>query len=218
MNARPRAFAALSLFDEESVAVVDGELQWIPLRRRLGIGAFGTNAYRAAHSGDLLVEDHVESPGQEELYLVVRGRAEFAVGEETLEAPAGTAIFLPDPEVRRAAVALADETVVLAVGGWRDRPYHSLPWEPIFLAEDLMRRGEWAAAVQTLEREAGDHRDSPFVRFHVARCRARLGEDTAALEELRRAIEKKPEMLQRAEQEESFEGLRRLPGWPARSG
>ncbi len=147
--------------------------------------------------------------------MVVRGRAEFTVGDDTVTAPAGTAVFVPDADLQRGAVALEDETVVLAVGGWRDRPYHSLPWEPIFLAEDLMRRGEWGAAAETLEREAGDHRDSPFVRFHIACCRARLGEDEAALEELRRALESKPEMLERAEQEESFTNLRRHPGWPS---
>ena len=34
--------------------------------------------------------------------------------------------------------------MVLAVGGWRDRPYHSLPWEPIYLAMPQMRAGDWA--------------------------------------------------------------------------
>jgi hypothetical protein len=214
MNAKDRAFRMLSIFDEDTVPVVEGGLQWVPLRRRLGIGAFGTNAYRAARRGDLVVEDHVESPGQEELYVVVRGRAEFTIGDESVKAAAGAAVFLPDPEVQRGAVALDDETVVLAVGGWRDRPYHSLPWEPIFLADDLMRRGEWATAAETLEREAGDHRDSPFVRFRIACCSARMGEDEAALEELRRAVKERPELLQRAEQEESFASLRQHPGWP----
>ena len=57
-------FRTLSLFDDEAVPVADG-LQWVPVRRRLGIGAFGTNAYRAEHVGDPVVEEHVESPGQE---------------------------------------------------------------------------------------------------------------------------------------------------------
>jgi hypothetical protein len=61
----PKGFEVLSLRDEETIAIEGGELEWIPLRRRLGAGAFGTNAYRAAKAGDRVVEDHVESPGQE---------------------------------------------------------------------------------------------------------------------------------------------------------
>jgi mannose-6-phosphate isomerase-like protein (cupin superfamily) len=89
-----------------------------------GIRGFGINAFRAGREGDAVVEDHVESPGQEELYVVVRGRARLVVGEETIDAPAGTAVFVPQPDVRRRGVAPEDGTVVLAVGGWRDQPYH----------------------------------------------------------------------------------------------
>lgn len=42
----------MSLVDEGSVLVSGGEIEWVPVRRRLGIGAFGTNAYRARHAGD----------------------------------------------------------------------------------------------------------------------------------------------------------------------
>jgi mannose-6-phosphate isomerase-like protein (cupin superfamily) len=124
----------LSIFDEDSVPVGGDALQWVPLRRRLGIAAFGTNAYRATRTGDVVIEEHVESPGQEELYVVLRGRAEFKVGEDAFEGAAGAAVFVSQPGVRRQAIALEDETVVLAVGGWTDRAYHSLPWEPIYLA------------------------------------------------------------------------------------
>lgn len=205
----------LSIFDEESVLLEGERSQRVPVRRRLGIGAFGTNAFRATSAGDAVIEDHVESPGQEELYVVVRGRAEFKVGEEVFEAAAGTAVFVPQPDVRRRAVALDDGTVVLAVGGWRDRPYHSLPWEPIYLAQQFMRRGDWAAAAETLEREAGEHRETAIVQFRLACCHARLGQHDVALGELRHAIEINPNMRQRAEDEENLASLRGLPGWPA---
>src|SRR5215210_2238127 len=111
------SFQVMSILDEETVPVAGGTLQWVPLRRRLGIRAFGTNAYRAAKKGDTVIEEHVESPGQEELYVVISGRARFSLGAEELDAPVGTAVFVSQPEVRRAAVALEDNTVVLAVGG-----------------------------------------------------------------------------------------------------
>ena len=193
-------------------------MQWLPLRRRLGISAFGTNVYRAAREGDPVIEDHVESPGQEELYLVLAGRARFVVGEEEIDAPVGTAIFVEDPAVRRRGDAVEDETVVLAVGGWPDQPYHSLPWEPIYLAQEPMRQGDWAAAAEILEREAGDHANTAIVQFRLACCHARLGEHDLALEELRRAIEINPDIRARALEEDHLASLRDAPGWAAAIG
>lgn len=213
MSGHGAPFEVLSIFDEEPVPIEGGRLQWVPVRRRLGIGAFGTNAYRADAAGEPVVEDHVESPGQEELYLVVRGRAEFFIGDERVEAGAGTLVFLPEPGVRRRAVALEDGTAVLAVGGWRDRPYHSLPWEPIYLAQRFMRAGDWEAAAATLEREAGEHLDTAIVQFRLACCHARAGRLDVAIDELARAIEINPEMRQRAEREEHLEALHGHPRW-----
>jgi hypothetical protein len=207
-------FHRLSIFDEPSVPVLEGTLEWIPVRRRLGIGAFGTNAYRAAKAGDVIIEDHVESPGQEEMYLVVRGRARLTVGDQTVEAGVGDVVFVPDPETRRGGTAIEAETVVLGVGGWPDQPYHSLPWEPIFLANEAMAREDWAEAVATLEREAGEHREKPIVRFRIAGCLAQLGEYERALSELRAALEARPQMLEMAERDELLAPLRDLPAWP----
>ena len=47
-------------------------------------------------------------------------RATFTLGDETLDAPAGTIVFIRDPEVRRHARAEEPGTSVLAVGGPRD--------------------------------------------------------------------------------------------------
>ncbi len=214
MNAEQVGFRTLSIFDDESVAIDGGRLQWVPVRRRLGVGSFGINAYRAADAGDVVVEEHVESPGQEELYIVLRGRAKLEIHEETVDAPAGTAVFVPQPDVRRSGVALEDGTVMLAIGGWRDRPYHSLPWEPLYLAQESMRQGDWATAAETLEREAGDHRDTAILQFRLACCHARLGEHDVAIKELRRAIEINPTMLERAAAEEDLSSLRGLDGSP----
>ncbi len=215
MDSDPPPIRVLSILDEDAVAIMGGTLDWVPVRRMLGIRAFGTNAYRARRSGDAVIEDHVESPGQEELYVVLSGRVRFVAAEEEFDLPAGSAVFLPRPEVRRRATALEDGTVVLAIGGWPDRPYHSLPWEPIYLAQESMHRGDWTTAAQTLEREAGEHRDTAIVQFRLACCHARLGEHALALTELRRAIELNPSMRERAADEEDLASLRELEGWTA---
>ena len=89
---------------------------WLPLRRRLGVAAFGVNAWRAGE-GDAVIEEHDETTsGHEELYVVVRGSATFTVGGEDVDAPAGTIVFVSDPAARRGAVARAADTLVLTVG------------------------------------------------------------------------------------------------------
>ena len=45
------ALRALSLFEDEPVPILGGALDWVPVRRRLGVSAFGVNAYRAAQAG-----------------------------------------------------------------------------------------------------------------------------------------------------------------------
>lgn len=215
MDESDAKFRLLSLADSDSVSTAGGKLQWVPVRRRLGVSAFGTNAFRAARAGDLVVEDHVESPGQEELYIVVAGGARFSLDGEEVEAPAGTALFAPDPDVRRSAIATDDETIVLAVGGWPGRPYHSLPWEPIYLAQEAMREGDWATAAEILEREAGEHIDRPIVQFRLACCHAQAGAQEAGIEAVRRAIELDPEMRERAAGEPQLTALHSSPDWQA---
>src|SRR5204863_281542 len=50
-----------------------------PVRHHLGISAFGTNAWRGENAGDRLVPSHTEDPGNQELYVVLRGRARFEI-------------------------------------------------------------------------------------------------------------------------------------------
>lgn len=63
--------------DELEALPGPGSLTWHPVRARLGLRAFGTNAYSAQTVGDDVVEPHTESAeyGHEELYFVARGRA-----------------------------------------------------------------------------------------------------------------------------------------------
>jgi mannose-6-phosphate isomerase-like protein (cupin superfamily) len=87
----------------------------VPVRHALGFRAAGVNAWKA-DAGGQLIPPHEEDSGSEELYVVVRGRAAFTVGEEEADAPAGTLVFAP-PEVFRTAVAAEDGTIVFVVGG-----------------------------------------------------------------------------------------------------
>lgn len=215
MSPADSAFEVLAIDTADAIPVAGDGLDWVPVRRRLGIEAFGVNAFRAAQAGDPVVEDHVESPGQEELYVVLRGRARLRIGAEEVEAAAGMAIFVSDPQLRRSGTALEDRTIVLAVGGWPGRAYRSLPWEPIYMARPAMRRGDWAGAAEILLREGGEHLETAILQYRLACCHARLGEDERALEELARAIAVDPAYAERAASEDAFAALRDREDWPA---
>ena len=111
------------------------DAEWTPIRHVLGIGAFGVNAWHGAEAGAIVIEPHDEIPGSdcgcaghEELYLVLEGRARFEVGAEPVDAPAGTLVAVP-PHVRRKAVALVEDTTILAIGAPRGEAYSPAPWE-----------------------------------------------------------------------------------------
>jgi hypothetical protein len=108
----------------------DGDAAWAPVRHALDIAAFGVNAFTAARSGSVVIEDHDESDSRhEELYVVLAGRAEFTIDGESLDAPAGTLIAVRDPDLRRVARAAQAQTTVLAVGGTAGAAFEPREWE-----------------------------------------------------------------------------------------
>jgi quercetin dioxygenase-like cupin family protein len=116
-------------------------LTWLPVRARLGIGAFGCNAYVAGAEGEDVVEPHTEAgTTHEELYFVARGRAEFTVDGERFDAPAGTYVFVPEPESHRHAVAAEAGTTVLSFGG--PPTFEPSEWEGRWLREHRARQQE----------------------------------------------------------------------------
>lgn len=129
------AWASIQLGEIEPIPVVNDTLLWRPVRRALDIGAFGINAYVAPNAGDDVVEEHTESSlGHEEVYVVLSGHATFTLDGATLDAPAGTVVFIRDVDVKRHARADEDGTSVLAVGGPRDARYEPSAWEDFFFA------------------------------------------------------------------------------------
>jgi hypothetical protein len=148
--------ALLHIDDVERIEA-GGAGWWRPIRRTLGITAFGINAYSADGAGDSLIETHDETSfgagRHEELYLVLSGRATFTVAGCELDAPAGS-LLLVEAVTERGAVAAVSNTTVLVVGG---RPGAALPVSP------------YAGNPETRERAAGDEdlesvRDDPALR------------------------------------------------------
>lgn len=99
------------------------------VRGFLGVQSFGVNAFES-HKGELLVVPHDElgeGEQQEEVYLVVEGRARFFCDGEPFELGRGELLYAR-PGVRREAVALETPTMVFMVGGRPGEAYSPPIW------------------------------------------------------------------------------------------
>jgi hypothetical protein len=107
-----------------------GDPDWKPLRHHFGLEGFGANAFVQSEAGGRLVDDHRETDTRhQELYVVLEGRAEFTVDGEPFDCPAGTCVAIPDPEVRRGAIAVDPATAVLVIGGTPGKAYEISTWD-----------------------------------------------------------------------------------------
>jgi tetratricopeptide (TPR) repeat protein len=188
---------------------------WLPLRRRLGVSAFGVNAWIGGE-GDAVIEEHDEQPsGHEELYVVVRGSVVFTVGSEQVDAPAGTVVFVSDPAARRKGVAREADTLVFAVGAKPGAAYEPLGWEENADVIPLFNRGEYAQARERLLAAVERWPDSGGLLYNLACAESRVGETDAALEHLRQAVEVEPHFAEYAQSDEDFEAIRSDPRFPS---
>jgi mannose-6-phosphate isomerase-like protein (cupin superfamily) len=178
-------YTILSL-DEVETAPNHGS-SLIPVRHYLGFRPAGVNAW-TADAGGQLIPPHSEDSGNEELYVVVHGRARFTVGEEEADGPVGTLVFVP-PEVFRTAVADEDGTIVFVVGGTAGEPFDSDGWDSYALADAYRQSGrleEGRAVVEQLIAAKPDHWP---VHYNAACFEALSGNADAAFEHLHRTKE-----------------------------
>jgi hypothetical protein len=72
------SYAVTSIDDFQEFSYREARLR--PVRHHFGITAFGVNAWTAEAPGELLVPEHAQDEDEdEELYLVLRGRAVFEI-------------------------------------------------------------------------------------------------------------------------------------------
>jgi tetratricopeptide (TPR) repeat protein len=188
---------------------VAGGLRWRPIRRTLGIDAFGMNAYTAEREGDDVVESHTEQNlGHQEVYVVLAGRATFELDGDTLDAPAGTVVFLRDPAIRRYARAAEPGTTVLAVGGKAGEAYSPSAWEWYFEAERFRDPLDPEAALRLMDEANERFPDNAGVLYSTACWQALAGREDEALETLRRAAELEPRVREWAAGDDDLASVR----------
>jgi hypothetical protein len=184
----------------------------IPVREYLGIQSFGINAYTPGDDGTL-INDHDEAgTGQQELYIVLDGKATFEIDGETVDAPPGTFVFV-GPETRRKATG---EGTVLAVGATPGEAYQGIDWGEAWpLHNESMEaysEQRYADALEAVRAALERMPDHAGLNYNYA-CFATLAGDTGdeTFDHLRRSVELFPRFREDARRDDDFAAVRDDP-------
>jgi hypothetical protein len=209
-----RAFDVASL-DEMAGSEIDGRVR-LDVGHHFGIKAFGTSAVRSIDGG-VVIREHDETgfrigqSDQEELYVVVAGRATFTVDGEQVDAPSGTVVFVRDPAATRSAVAEEPGTTVLAIGGKPGEAFLPLPREATE-AFQAFNRGEYERSIALYEKLLAEHLPgNAAVLFNIACAEALLGRTDAAIDRLEAAVRADERARELARTDSDLDSLRDDP-------
>ena len=182
------------------------------VRRDLGIGSFGVNAFYQATRGGIVVGEHDETGpgagGHEELYVVVSGGCTFTVDGEEVDAPNGTALFVGDPAPKRGAVATEDETTVLVVGGRPGEAFQPSAGEALAPFFRLYRNEDYEGALAACREALAAHPDNALILYNIACLESLLGHPEEALEPLGASLAASPAFKELAVADDDLAALR----------
>jgi tetratricopeptide (TPR) repeat protein len=203
---------AVAHVDEIDEVDYDG-CPWRPVRHRLGITAFGVNAWTARAAGDRIVGDDDESEERHErLYLVQQGRAAFELDDKRLDAPAGTFVFVR-PGTPRTVVAEEPGTTVVVVGAAPGVAYTPDGWEIWAPLRPLYEAGEYAKAADRGREVIEAHPQYAEPLYNLACCESLAGRTTEAVEHLRQAIDRSERLRSLAKEDSDFDPIREEPAF-----
>lgn len=203
---------------DEIEEITDGRQPWRPVRHHFGITSFGVNTWTAREVGDRIINEHDEADDEnEELYLVMQGRAVFELDGDRVDAPAGTFV-LARPGVKRTAFAEEPETTILALGGTPGRVYEPVGWEIWAPLGALYRAGDYAEAADRGLALAEANPQYPELFYNLACCESLAGRTADAIEHLRHAIELADRVRSFAEGDSDFDPIRDDPAFKALIG
>jgi tetratricopeptide (TPR) repeat protein len=192
-----------------------GDKAFVHLGSALDIGAFGVGAAFQRKAGEPVVPGHHEAgPGgdrHEELYVVVQGSATFTVAGDEIDAPQGTAVFVHDPAAMRGAIATAEDTLVLAVGGPRGAAYRVTPAQAQEGFWDAYRAKDYEAALASTKRALELFPGNAHLLYNVGCMEALLGNADAALTALAESVAQWEPYKEQAQKDDDFASLREDP-------
>jgi tetratricopeptide (TPR) repeat protein len=205
-------YSVVHLDELERIPIQDGIFR--PIRRRLGVTAFGINAYTAEEPGEQVIEEHDElsagAGAHEELYFVATGAAEFDVGGEPVTAPAGTMLLVP-VGTRRGAKATAPGTTVLVIGGPPGAAGPVSPFEYWYAAESAYHAGDYERAYEIASEGLPEHPAHPSLNYQLACYQVLAGNREKAIEHLRIAYANNPDTREWAAGDDDLASIRDDP-------
>ena len=206
------AFARLDELESALIlapGATDDGRQRFDVRRRFGISSFGIQAF-SAPSGVDVIREHDETllgeAGQEELYVVLTGAATFEIDGESVEAPAGSFVYV-QPTAKRKAKANDQGTTILVVGGTPGKAYEPAPIEAAeaYVAYDA---GDYETAIAKQLVVVEKRPDDPVAHFNAGCFAARAGRADEAIEHLRRAVELNERIMELVATDEDLDSIR----------
>jgi quercetin dioxygenase-like cupin family protein len=199
---------------EEIEEFEDAGSHYRPIRHQLGITAFGVTAWTGHAAGDLVIHEHDEGDptADQELFLVLRGHAEFEIDGDRVDAPTGTLVFA-SPGITRTASAKEPGTTILAVEGTPGKGYDARGWELWAPLAPLYDAGEYAEVAERLQAVVTAAPQYPMLFFNLACCESLLGRTSDALGHLRRAIEMSEEFRESAKGDSDLDPIRQEPAF-----
>jgi tetratricopeptide (TPR) repeat protein len=206
-------YAAAHLDEIEEIS--DGRCPSRPVRLHFGITSFGVNAWTGREAGDRIINEHDEAEegnGQEELYLVQRGRARFELDGEQVDAPADTFVFVP-PGVKRTAFAEEPGTTIVALGGIPGKAYEPEGFEVWAPLAPLYHEGKYAEAADRGQELIEANPEYPGLLYNVACCESLAGRSDDAIEHLRQAVERVDRFRSLAARDSDFDPIRDDPAF-----
>ena len=192
--------------------ITDGRCPWRPVRHEFGITSFGVNAWTGRQAGDRLINEHDEEGEDEELYMVIAGRARFQLGDDTVDAPAGTFVFAR-PGLTRTAFAEEPGTTLVAIGGRPGEVYEPSGFELWAPIAPLYQEGRYAEAADQAAPLADAHPEYSGLTYNTACLESLAGRPQQAIEHLRRAIERSERWREFARGDSDFDAIREEPGF-----
>ncbi len=209
---RLRSVAPFAVSQLTDIAeLVDAGTPFRPIRLHFGISSFGATCWAARAAGDTLINAHDEQDvGDEELFLVLHGKATFQLDGTRVDAPAGTLVHCR-PGTSRTAVADDAGTTVLALDGKPGQIYEPRGWELWTGLAPLYTAGRHREVAERLRGIVAKHPEYPVLFFNLACAESLLGESTPALDHLRQAIELNDEFRQYALDDADLASLRDDP-------
>ena len=200
---------------DEIDEISDGRCPWRPVRHQFGITAFGVNAFTGKEVGDRIINEHDEAGEhdlQEELYLVHQGRARFELDGESVDAPAGTFVYVP-PDVKRTAFAEEPGTTLVAVGGKPGAAYEPSGYELWMPLNELYQAGEYEQVIARGREAIEAHPEYALPLYNLACVESLAGHKEDAIRHLGQAIERQEPLRSLASEDSDFDAVRDEPAF-----